>query len=410
MDVGNLTTAVNALADLRNHLPTPSSSSSSSSFSPAAVVDFPKNTQCIGPAGLILMIQNLFDSTDEIGDTFTPIFPPSVKKALGLPFLEGFIAVGYQHANFERWAAVSPAAGSNTRSGPLSVMNIQILTELDNRQAPIGFGGTMVARVLYLVRATLKTRPDLTKDFIKLGGVHMMKGMFSSSSTSLKYADTVQKMFCEVVGDFQNDPLLLKKFLELDFASILLSFAKEGKNDIVRRFSISLVDSLRGKASFKALQKNSKENSCAALMTAMVEIDDLYEKTQLVYSLNEILSVQPALKEEFMLPCNCDPFVRLLKTLLSDREKLMQQGSSANEGQSQAWWLASAMITSLGTAVGGSAERQRYLGRDLEVIPLLIEALSWNLRKENMSTQIVATLYKAVARTEGTLSHNNKII
>ena len=180
MDVGDLTTAINAVADLRYHLPAPLSSSPS--FIPAAVADFPQNTKCIGPGGLVLMLQNLFDSTIEIGETFAPTFPPLVKKALGVPFLEGFIAVGSQHANFERWVSISPTQ-PNDRAYPMTVMNIDIMTELNNHEVSIGIANTMVARVLYLVKATLKSRPDLTKDFIRLGGVCSVRCWKTSRTT-----------------------------------------------------------------------------------------------------------------------------------------------------------------------------------------------------------------------------------
>ena len=60
-----------AIADLRNHLPL-FTSSSSDTTPVRPILKFPSNSLCVGPAGVIMALQELFDLTEEIGETFTP--------------------------------------------------------------------------------------------------------------------------------------------------------------------------------------------------------------------------------------------------------------------------------------------------------------------------------------------------
>ena len=400
LDVGGATDAVRGIADLRNHLPINTSSSSNSTLVPA-VTTFPMHTLCTGPAGLVLMMQHLFDASNEVGDRFTPIFFPSVKEIIDFSFLEGLIALGRQHANFARWFEPpthrSPEA---INSPPSNKFNIVMLTELDNPTVPIGISGTLVARLLYIVRSVVRSRPDLTDNFIKLGGFNMIRNIFVSN---VNYSETVKQMFCEVVGDLQNDPPILKKFIELDYISILLSFTK-CRNEGLRNFSISLVDTLRQLAPGKSLIKHSKENSCTKTIVAMIEEKDYSNKRTLCNSINELLqSGDSTFKDEFMQPVNLLPFLSTLKMLLMDKEEMQKPGLQSPH--SDTWWLAYTMIAALGMAVGGSAERQIILGKDTEVIPLLIDTLSYSLHDETMSPQLVSAIYKSVAR----VLHENAI-
>lgn len=50
------------------------------------------------------------------------------------------------------------------------------------------------------------------------------------------------------------------------------------------------------------------------------------------------------------------------------------------------WWLSYSMIASLGAAVGGSADTQLVLGRDPEVIPLLLDTLGWSTATSQVAT------------------------
>ena len=129
-------------------------------------------------------------------------------------------------------------------------------------------------------------------------------------------------MFCEVVGRMQHNSTVLKTFIELDYVSILLTFVK-GKNEIVSRFSISLVESLRRNASGKVLRKHTKGNSCTATMAAMAETKNFEDKRLLCSSLMELLRTGDSdFKEEFMLPVNFGPFLTSLKSLLTNRHQL----------------------------------------------------------------------------------------
>ena len=112
-----------------------------------------------------------------------------------------------------------------------------------------------------------------------------------------------------------------------------------------------------------------------------------------------------------MLPVNFGPFITSLKLLLANRDQLTTapgptpsrstDSTNITEPRNAAWWLAYFMIVSLGTAVGGSADRQLLLGRDPTVIPLLLDTLRWSgdtYQDDTMTTHIICTLYKAVAR------------
>ena len=103
--------------------------------------------------------------------------PPNVSKALDVPFWKGLLALGSQHESYEKWFL-----DHSSLLGPESSQHRKVVSmaELDNPTLLLSIRDTMTALILHLVRVAVKSRPDLSTDFISLGGIHVILDMISN--------------------------------------------------------------------------------------------------------------------------------------------------------------------------------------------------------------------------------------
>ncbi len=161
--------------------------------------------------------------------------------------------------------AKSSSSGPKPTGQAPRVVNLTMMTELDNREKPIPIEQNITFRLIYVTNAALQTNPALYTKFVECNGFEMIRNLVINDPCEL-----VKKIFCEFVGYVQTNQKYVKRLHEIHVMEILTSFVATSKNQTVRDFARSIINSLSDETNTKTLIKGVGDNTVGNYITNLI--------------------------------------------------------------------------------------------------------------------------------------------
>ena len=379
---------------------------------PQDVAEFPKSAKAVGltgPVDLLMALQTLYENTDEEKEAYVPHFVGIVLENLDEDFIKGIVALGKLQPHFKGWMAIENSTPSKLKksaaTGPLFSCQLEMICTLD-RSGPIPFHQLLNCRIIYLSAAALITKPELLKLFAKLGGFQVIVDMIEKEVTP-PAADTLQNFYCDFVSYFTKNPKILKKLLEMDVHSTLMTLSNS-KAELVRKYSANLLGKI-GHSKSKTVSKYIDPGSIDTLLVSLcTDMKDAKTKDYADYATNLISMIDSQVmasdgaKDQVCETRNMKQIVQYFLKYAASRASFMENDSNCS-------YIPLGVISMIGNALGGSVERQEKFARDFgaTVVTRLVSILNWigpdadpTTHIGSVTTTVCTTIYKISARTQ----------
>ena len=243
---------------------------------------------------------------------------------------------------------------------------------------------------MHVIHAILRTKSELTREFNALGGFGLLQSLLENSSNHFKM------QFCEILNYFHRDVFMKKCCMSKRLFNEVFKFL-ESSNPGLRCFSALVLDEITRNMDDKSLRKFVGVADVVGIVTSLTDLSlPMDYKRNLCSALNSILNVNEELREEFVKPANLTPVVALLSLAAESELELRAPGTFDQYGDT--WWLAATLAAVIGTASGGSKERQDIVGQHPELLATLIKLNSW-FPGGFMGAATASSLYKCCARS-----------
>jgi len=403
---------------------------------PSESSEFPEESLTKGPVVVFQALQKLFDNTRQ-NNSFTFEFFGVVKKNLTESFLNGLVCLGNLRRHYLNW--VTPSERQNDSSSKrASVRNLRLFLKTDIKMARtlndpnklIPTNQNLNYRIIFVAIATLKTKPELIEAFADMNGFKMIVNLLTDEVSP---SDALQDMFCRFVFFFQSDPFCVAQLNALGVISILVTMSTASESAQVRNLALGLIESLRDQMTPAMLKQSIQSDPFGSSSGKGVSVDKLVNslfndpqrETQgltrhtILGLLNDAMAASEDAKAQLfdlkLLTKLVDLFVDLTRVNLKElivqhriaHKRPPNEGKDVDgrwhpESHPSGVWTLSSLMTVLGNAVAGGADRQEFFAQHFGniVLPRLVEIILAFNDVDNffLSESAVCFIYKLIAR------------
>lgn len=401
---------------------------------PSDSSEFPEESLTKGPVVVFQALQKLFDNTRE-NNSFTFQFFGVVKINLNESFLNGLVCLGNLRRHFLNWVTPSERQHDSS-SRRASVRNLRLFLKTDIKMARtlsdpnklIPTNQNLNYRIIFVAIATLKTKPELIEAFADINGFKMIINLLIDEASP---SDALQDMFCRFVFFFQSDPFCVSQLNALGVISILVNMSTASECAQVRNLALGLIDSLRDQMSPAMLKQSILPDPFGSSSGKGVSVDRLVNslfgdpqsqgltRHTILGLLNDAMAASEDAKTQLfdlkLLTKLVDLFVDLtrvnLRELISQHRTTLKRPLNESKDADGRWhpdshpsavWTLSSLMTVLGNAVAGGADRQEFFAQHFGniVLPRLVEIIAAFNDVDNffLSESAVCFIYKLIAR------------